>query len=110
MDKKYIVSPSPHIHADISTTSIMRDVIIALCPAILVSILVYGWAELLVLAVSVASCVLLEWAVTRWMLKKPSTIGLPEIARYPSASASAVILSIMKPFPKIYSNLLTISL
>ncbi len=53
----------------------MRDVIIALCPAILISVLVYGWAELLVLAVSVLSCVLLEWAVTRWMLKKPSTVG-----------------------------------
>ena len=75
MDKKYIVSPSPHLHAGISTTTIMRDVIIALCPALLVSVLAYGWAELLVLAVSVASCVLLEWAVTRWMLKKPSTIG-----------------------------------
>ena len=75
MDKKYIVSPSPHIHANISTTSIMRDVIIALCPAILVSVLAYGWAELLVLLVSVASCVLLEWAVTRWMLRKPSTVG-----------------------------------
>ena len=75
MDKKYIVSPSPHLHADVSTTTIMRDVIIALCPAILVSVLAYGWAELLVLAVSVASCVVLEWAVTRWMLKKPSTIG-----------------------------------
>ena len=75
MDKKYIVSPSPHLHAGISTTTIMRDVIIALCPALLVSVLAYGWAELLVLAVSVASCVVLEWAVTRWMLKKPSTIG-----------------------------------
>ena len=75
MDKKYIVSPSPHLHAAVSTTTIMRDVIIALCPAILVSVLAYGWAELLVLAVSVASCVVLEWAVTRWMLKKPSTIG-----------------------------------
>ena len=75
MDKKYIVSPSPHLHAAGSTTTIMRDVIIALCPAILVSVLAYGWAELLVLAVSVASCVVLEWAVTRWMLKKPSTIG-----------------------------------
>ena len=53
----------------------MRDVIIALCPALLVSVLAYGWAELLVLAVSVASCVVLEWAVTRWLLKKPSTIG-----------------------------------
>ena len=74
-NKKYIVSPSPHIHADISTTSIMRDVIIALTPALVVSVLVYGWAELLVLLVSVASCVLLEWAVTRWMLKRPSTVG-----------------------------------
>ena len=70
----YLVSPSPHIHAKISTQSIMRDVIIALVPAILVSVLFYGWSELLVLAVSVASCVLLEWAITKWMLKKPSTI------------------------------------
>ena len=75
MDKKYIVSPSPHIHADISTSSIMRDVIIALCPALVVSVLAYGWAELLVIAVSVASCVLLEWAVTKWLLKRPSTVG-----------------------------------
>ena len=74
-NKKYIVSPSPHIHANVSTTSIMRDVIIALSPAVVVSVLAYGWAELLVLAVSVASCVLLEWAVTKWMLKRPSTVG-----------------------------------
>ena len=75
MDKKYIVSPNPHIHANVSTTSIMRDVIIALCPAIVVSVLAYGWSELLVLAVSVLSCVLLEWAVTKWMMKRPSTVG-----------------------------------
>ena len=75
MDKKYIVSPNPHIHANVSTTSIMRDVIIALCPAILVSVLAYGWAEVLVLAVSVLSCVLLEWAVTKWMMKRPTTVG-----------------------------------
>lgn len=72
---KYIVSPSPHLHAKTSTQIIMRDVIIALLPAILVSVLFYGWAELLVLAVSVASCVLIEWAITKFMLKKPSTIG-----------------------------------
>ena len=35
----------------------------------------YGWQELLVLGVSVASCVLLEWAITKYMLKKPSTVG-----------------------------------
>jgi len=71
---KFLVSPSPHIHAKTSTRSLMLDVIIALMPAVLVSVLFYGWAELLVLAVSVASCVLLEWAITKWMLKKPSTI------------------------------------
>lgn len=70
-----LVSPSPHIHANVSTRSLMLDVIIALTPAIVVSVLFYGWSELLVLAVSVASCVLLEWAITKYMLKAPSTIG-----------------------------------
>lgn len=70
-----LVSPSPHIHAAVSTRTLMRDVIIALVPAIVVSVLFYGWSELLVLAVSVASCVLLEWAVTKWLLHKPSTIS-----------------------------------
>ena len=42
----------------------MRDVIIALIPAILVSFLFYGWSELLVLAVSCVSCVGLEWLIS----------------------------------------------
>lgn len=70
-----LVSPSPHIHSAVSTTSLMRDVVIALCPALLVSILFYGWSELLVIAVSVASCVLIEWAVTKFLMKAPSTIS-----------------------------------
>lgn len=73
--EKYLVSPSPHLHVKTSTASIMRDVVIALVPAILVSVLFYGWSELLILAVSVAACVLVEWAVTKWLLRKPSTIG-----------------------------------
>lgn len=72
---KYLVSPSPHVHASVSTRSLMRDVVIALMPAIIVSVIFYGWDELLVLGVSVASCVLVEYAITRWLLKKPSTIG-----------------------------------
>lgn len=75
MKNTMLVSPSPHIHANVSTRSLMRDVIIALTPAIVVSVLFYGWSELLILAVSVASCVLLEWAITKYMLKAPSTIG-----------------------------------
>ena len=72
---KYIVSPNPHIHSAVSTRTLMRDVIIALIPAEVISVLFYGWAEIMLVAVSVASCVLLEWAITRWLLKKPSTIG-----------------------------------
>ena len=53
----------------------MLDVVIALIPAVVCSVVFYGWQELLVLGVSVASCVLLEWAITKYMLKKPSTIG-----------------------------------
>lgn len=53
----------------------MRDVIIALVPASVVSVLFYGWAALLVFAVSVASCVLVEWVITKYLMKKPSTVG-----------------------------------
>ena len=72
---KLIVSPSPHIHSKDSTRSLMLDVVIALLPAVICSFVFYGWKEILVMAVSVASCVLLEWAVTKYLLKKPSTIG-----------------------------------
>ncbi|MBQ9399612.1 MAG: RnfABCDGE type electron transport complex subunit D [Bacteroidales bacterium] len=73
--EKMLVSPSPHIHADVSTRRIMLDVILALLPAVIISFLFYGWSEILIMAVSVASCVLLEWAITKWLLKAPSTIG-----------------------------------
>ena len=53
----------------------MLDVVIALIPAVICSFVFYGWREVLLMAVSIASCVLLEWAVTKYMLKKPSTIG-----------------------------------
>jgi electron transport complex protein RnfD len=53
----------------------MRDVVIALIPAVVVSVLFYGWSELLVLGVSVASCVLLEYLITKYLLKGACTIG-----------------------------------
>lgn len=73
--QKMLISPSPHIHTNLTTKSLMRDVVIALMPATLVAIVFYGWAELLTVAVSVAACVLTEWAVTKYMLKRASTIG-----------------------------------
>ena len=72
---KLIVSPSPHLHTKTSTKSLMRDVVIALLPAVVVSVLFYGWNELLVLGVSVASCVLMEFLITKSLLKGACTIG-----------------------------------
>ena len=71
---RLLVSPSPHIHSKTSTKSLMRDVVIALLPAVIVSIVFYGWKELLVISVSVLSCGLLESLITRYMLRKPDTI------------------------------------
>ena len=53
----------------------MLDVVIALLPAVIVSFLFYGWREILVMGVSVGSCVILEYAITRYLLHKNSTIG-----------------------------------
>ena len=75
MAESYIVSGNPHWHAPVSTRRIMLDVIIALCPAVIVSFLFYGWGEILVMAESILFCVLFEWAITKFMLKKASTIG-----------------------------------
>ena len=72
---KLLVSPSPHLHAKTSTTSLMHDVVIAMLPAVVVSVLFYGWSELLILGVSVASCVLLEYLITKYLLKRPCTVG-----------------------------------
>jgi len=52
----------------------MRDVVIALIPAVVVSVVFYGWRELLILAVSVIACMLLESLVNRFLLRKPDTI------------------------------------
>lgn len=71
---KLLVSPSPHLHTKTSTGSLMRDVVIALLPAVIVSVLFYGWSALLLLGVSVVSCVLLEFLITKYLLKRPSTI------------------------------------
>ncbi|MBR4827032.1 MAG: RnfABCDGE type electron transport complex subunit D [Bacteroidales bacterium] len=68
---KVLVSPSPHVHSPASTDGIMRDVIIALLPAIIVSILFYGWSELLVLAVAALGCVGLEWLIAKFLIKRP---------------------------------------
>ncbi len=74
MANKFFVSPSPHIHGEQTTQKIMADVIIALLPALCVSIAVYGWGVLLLTAISVASCVLFEFLIQKFLIKGPLTV------------------------------------
>ncbi len=55
------ISSSPHVHSSTSTQTIMRDVLIALIPALAGSVYFFGLRALLVTAVSAAACVLFEW-------------------------------------------------
>ena len=75
MANRFFVSPAPHIHSDFSTTRLMSDVVIALLPALMVSVRVFGWSVLAVTAVSIASCVLLEFLVQKYLVKGPTTVN-----------------------------------
>jgi len=68
------ISCSPHVHAPDNTRSIMLDVVIALIPAMLGASFFFGLRALLVMAVSVAACVVFEY-LYRLLLKKDTTIG-----------------------------------
>ena len=61
------ISSSPHIHAPMSTRTIMRDVLIALTPALIGSVFFFGFRALLVTLVSMAACVFFEWAYCKIM-------------------------------------------
>ena len=63
------ISSSPHVHSPVTTDTIMRDVVIALLPALAGSIYFFGFRALMVTLVSVAACVFFEWAWVRLMKK-----------------------------------------
>ena len=74
MANKFFVAASPHVHSPQSTQSLMRDVLIALLPALAVSAWVYGVDVLRVTAIAVVSCVLIEYLIQRFMIGGATTI------------------------------------
>lgn len=70
MANKLIVSLSPHVHNNDSVESNMYGVIIALLPALAVSLYTFGVGAAVVTLTSVAACILFEWAITKFILKK----------------------------------------
>ena len=69
-----IVSASPHVHSDRTSKKLMYDVVIALIPAFLVSIYVFGIGALIVTSVAIASCLLFEYVIQKYLLKAEVTI------------------------------------
>lgn len=69
-----IVTCSPHIRHQDTTKSIMRDVLIALAPALLVSIVIFGVRALILAAVCVVFAVGSEYVFQK-ACKMPVTIG-----------------------------------
>lgn len=82
------VSPSPHVHSAQSTKSIMYGVVIALLPALAVSVYFFGIDALRVTLTAVASCLLAEWLIQKYLLKGNVTI----------TDGSAVITGILLAF------------
>ncbi len=73
--KNLIIAPSPHVQTDRSTASIMRDVVIALLPALVVSTVVFGANVIFVTAVSILACVAFEYLIQRFIVRGPQTVG-----------------------------------
>ena len=71
---KLIATSNPHIRGSETTRSIMLDVIIAMCPALIWAIIYFGVEALLLTVVSVVGCVFFEWAY-RKIMHKPQSIG-----------------------------------
>lgn len=87
---KLLASSNPHIRSNEDTRSLMLDVIIALLPALAMSVYVFGVTALISAVVSVAAAVAWEW-LYRYLLKKPQTIG--DL----SAALTGLLLSMVCP-------------
>ncbi len=72
-EKTLTVSYAPHFTSDLTTSRIMLDVLIALCPALLASVIIFGPRALLIVFICVVSCVVSEWAYEK-ATRKPVTI------------------------------------
>ena len=84
------ISSSPHAHSPVTTSTVMRDVLIALLPALLGSIYFFGLRALAVSLVSVGACVFFEWAYRR-LMKKDNTV--PDL----SAAVTGLLIAFVCP-------------
>ena len=90
MSEKYQVSSAPHVRAKDSTSRVMLYVIIALLPASLFGIFNFGYKALVLILVTIASCLASEWIFDKIVHKKNS---LPDL----SAVVTGLLLALNLP-------------
>ena len=90
MSNKLIGSPSPHIRDTATTSTIMRDVLIGLAPAMIAAVVIFGFRALLMTAVCVAACIIFEYGTERILGRENTISDL-------SAVVTGVILSFNLP-------------
>ena len=88
------VSMSPHVHGGNSVKKIMYGVVIAMLPALAVSLFYFGLGALQITLVAVAACVLFEWLIQKYMLKVQPSV----------TDGSAIVTGILLAF-NLPSNL-----
>ena len=84
------ISSSPHVHSPVTTQTIMRDVLIALTPALIGSVYFFGFRALLVTLISVSACVFFEWLWCKLMKQHCKVYDL-------SACVTGVLLAFVCP-------------
>ncbi len=73
--KELHISSSPHIREQRAVPEIMRDVAIALAPAVIASVYFFGWRSLIIILVAVFTAIGSEHFISKVLLKRQSTIG-----------------------------------
>ena len=89
--RKLIVSPAPHVHGDESTRKIMKDVLIALAPSMLVAVYFYGLSAIKLLLVGVIACMGVEFLIQKYLMRTKVTVN--DL----SAAVTGVLLALNLP-------------
>ena len=84
------ISSSPHAHGKTTTRTIMFDVLLALCPALAASLVLFGLRALTVTAVSAGACVFFEYIYRKLMKLDDTTWDM-------SAMVTGVLLAFVCP-------------
>lgn len=80
MSQLITISPSPHAHTPVTVRRLMLNVIVALLPAVALALYCFGLGAAVVIATSIAGCVVVEYLISRYMLgEKPSISNLSAV-------------------------------